>query len=127
MRRIRLAIVLRRKANRLVRRVFPQMCVKPRKSNVSQLAPSLPLAPGRAAAAKLDQAGLVGMKLQAKLLHPVSSSAARQARGVRFMLETDHEVVRIADHDAFALRMSLSPLVDPQIKHVVQEHVRKQR
>ncbi|MDA1052903.1 MAG: hypothetical protein O3C40_20825 [Planctomycetota bacterium] len=50
------------------------------------------------------------------------------------MLKTDHEVIRrptqsvgARDHEAFAGRMTLSPLVDPQIENVVQEHVGQQR
>lgn len=40
-------------------------------------------------------------------------------------LETDHEVIRIADHHHIAAAAVSPPPFDPQVKHVVQEHIRK--
>lgn len=66
------------------------------------------------------------MKIQAEL--PKSRSESLQARSrIEFMLEADHEVVRIANCDAISSGMHFSPLIDPPIENLVHEHVRKQR
>jgi hypothetical protein len=86
------------------------------------LASAFSLSPGRAAATELKQASLLRMKMQAKLLKTLTE-CLQTSSCVCFMLEANHKVIRITNHDAIARRMSLSPLVDPQIESVVQEHV----
>jgi hypothetical protein len=90
------------------------------------LTSAFPFASSRATATKLDQACLRGMKIEAELVE--SLTERRQASScVCLMLETDHEVVRVSEDDTIACRMTLSPLVDPQIENVVQKHIRQQR
>ena len=105
MRRIREAIVIRLRANRLAR-VFAAHVREAQKVKRLALAPAFPLASGRAAATELDQASFLRMKIQAELPESLTESL-QTGSCVRFMLETDHEVIRIADHNAIALRMSL--------------------
>jgi len=66
------------------------------------------------------------MKIQAELLESLTEILQAGA-GVCFLLESDHQVIRITDHKAIACRMTLSPLVDPQIENVVQEHLGQER
>ena len=66
------------------------------------------------------------MKMQAELLKTLTEGL-QTGSCVCFMLEANHKVIRIANHNAVARRMALAPLVDPQIENVVQEHIRKQR
>jgi hypothetical protein len=44
-----------------------------------------------------------------------------------FVFESNHEIIRIANHDTLSFAVAFSPLVDPQIEHVVQKHVGKDR
>jgi hypothetical protein len=86
------------------------------------LASAFLLASGRAVATKLDQASLLGMKIQAKLLESLSE-CLQAGSCIRLMLKANHEVIRITNHNALTFRMTLSPLIDPQIENVVQEHI----
>ena len=67
MARIRLAIDFRLIVNHPFL-VFPQQCVKPRKSNVSGLPSPRLLTSFRRKAAELDEPGLFRVKLQTELL-----------------------------------------------------------
>ena len=88
------------------------------------LASAFSLSFGGAVATKLDQASLLRVKIQAELLESLLECLQAYSC-VCLMLKADHEVIRITNHNTITLRMTPSPLVDPQIKHVVQEHVRK--
>ena len=107
--------------------VLPRLPANVREAKkVERLAasPSFPLASSRRYAAELDQAGLLGMKRQAKLLQPFLQ-CVEACFCVHFRLESDHEIVRITHHDALPFTVTCSPLIDPQVEHVVQEDVRK--
>jgi hypothetical protein len=67
--------------------------VKPRKSKVSGL-PS-PHRARRSEAAEREQAGLVRMQRQRKLLQPLAH-AVPEATGIGLTLEADHDVIRIS-------------------------------
>src|ERR1700730_16751863 len=81
-----------------------------------------PSASLRRMAAKLDQAGLVRMQRQRKLLQPLTHRVP-EALGVTFMLETDDEVVSISHNDHVARGLPLSPALGPEIEHVMQVDV----
>ncbi len=75
--------------------------------------------------AKLDQAGLVGMKFQPKL---GQSLAQLRQKFLRFelMLKSHDEVIRPANDDYVALGLLLSPSLDPQVKYIVKIDIRQQ-
>ena len=66
------------------------------------------------------------MKIQTELPEPLTERLETGSR-VRFILQADHEIIRLTDHDANACRMLPSPLFNPQIENVVQKHVGHQR
>src|SRR5262245_66605186 len=72
------------------------------------------LAVRRCKAAKLDQAGLVRMKRQRKLLQPLAH-LVKETPGVGFVLESDDEVVGIAHKDHVARGLAPSPALRPAI------------
>ena len=88
------------------------------------LAPFLPSF--RRVAAELDQAGLIRMKLEAKLLETFPQ-LAEEAFGITSVLESHDEIVGVANHDHRSACVTFPPLVGPKIEDVVQEHVRKER
>jgi len=90
----------------------------------SSLAPPLAITFG--VSAELDQAGFLGVQRQTKLLQP-RAKLAEQSQGIPASLESQHEVVGIADHDHVASRLTLSPLVHPKVEHVVQVDIGQQR
>ena len=69
--RIRFEMVMRLSQNRPPL-VFPQMCVKPRKSNVSGFPTPRAARCSGGIAPELDQPGLVGMQLQPELREPLT-------------------------------------------------------
>jgi hypothetical protein len=88
--------------------------------------PTLSFASSRAIAAKLDEAGFVRVQMKAKLLHAFAQGC-QAGLGIRFVLKANDEVIRIADDVTFALSVAPSPLVYPEVEHVVQEHISEQR
>ena len=46
---------------------------------------------------------------------------------VCFVLKSEYEIIRVANDDDVAARMSFPPLLDPQIEDVVEVHIRKER
>src|SRR5918995_6727245 len=75
---------------------------------------------------KLDQPRLALVQPQIELREPLAKTSP-EPLGVPTMLESHHEVVRITHDDHLAARVTTSPLVDPQVKDVVQVHVRQER
>ncbi len=71
-----------------------------------------PLAPGRRTAAKLDQAGLVRMERQCKLLEP-RTHRIEKAMGIALMLEAKHQIVGIAHDNHVASGLVPSPAFGP--------------
>jgi hypothetical protein len=105
---------------------FPQACVKPRKSKVS----GLPFPRSRliclGKSAKANQARLVRVHLEPEAFETLLEVGPESDR-VGLLLEAHHEVVSVADDDYFAARVSLPPLLYPQVERVVQVNVRKER
>src|SRR3954451_21492910 len=107
------------------RRDRPQMWVNPRKQKVSGL-PSPRWA--RRSAAKRPNAirrVLSGCSVSAN----ASKRAHRvpEALGIGLVLETDHDIIRVADDHHVARGLAPSPALGPEIEHVVQVDVCKDR
>src|SRR6185295_244405 len=64
-------------------------------------------------ATELDQARLVGVKLETERSETSAQLSESRVR-VCFVLEPDDEVVRVANDDHLAVRLAASPLPDPQ-------------
>jgi hypothetical protein len=82
--------------------------------------------PGGRKAAELDQAGLVGMHLQSELRQTLPH-LLQEAFRVAAVLEAQDEVVRVPHEDQVSVGATTSPLLDPLVQDVVQEHVRQER
>ena len=73
-------------------------------------------------ATKFQQSRLGGMQGQSELgkallqVFPALPSLV-------FVLESNHEIVRISNDHNIASGMPVPPLVDPEIKHIVQAHI----
>ena len=71
---------------------------------------AFPFASGRNVATKLDQASLLGMKIQTELLESLSK-CLRAGSCVRLMLKANHEVIRLANphpsHEAYPKKRRL--------------------
>ena len=72
---------------------------------------------------KLDQTGLLSMERQTKLRQPLWK-IGQHPLCTGLALEAHHEVVGIADDGHTAPSGSPSPLMHPEIKHIVQKHIR---
>ena len=88
------------------------------------VAAALPVAGGEPP--ELDQPRLVRMQLQAELREPVAQ-IGEEPLGVVSVLEARHVVVGEPREDHVPSRVPPPPLVGPQVKHVVQVDVGKQR
>jgi hypothetical protein len=73
---------------------------------------------------KLDQACFVGMQFQGKLVETFPQVFVKLF-GIRSVFEAQHNVVGESHHDNVTARVPPSPLIGPQIEHVVQVHIRK--
>ncbi|WP_430649665.1 hypothetical protein [Bradyrhizobium retamae] len=91
-----------------------------------RLAESAPLAIGRSAAAKLDQAGLFRMERQCELLQS-RSHRVPEATGVVLMFETDDDIVGEAHDDHIARSVAPSPALGPEIEHKMKVDVGEER
>jgi hypothetical protein len=108
------------------RRVFPQLCVKPRKVEAlgSPVAPASPV--GRREAAKFDETRLVGMQRQPERRDSLAQ-LGEELLGLPPMLESHNEVIGKAHDHHLSARLLLPPPLDPEIEHVVQIEVGQQR
>ncbi len=77
-------------------------------------------------AAKLQQARLLPVRFEPKLLEP-RSHRVPEAPCIGFVLKADNDVVGIAHDNHVARCLPPSPLLGPQVEDIVQVHVRKQR
>jgi len=91
-----------------------------------RLAEPAPFAFRRSEAAKGDQAGLVRMQVQRKLLEPPSHRIEETA-SVVFMLKAQHQIIGIAQDDHVAGSLAPSPACGPEVENVVEVDVGKQR
>jgi hypothetical protein len=105
--------------------VFPQMCLKPRKSKVSGLPRPRALSVRRRVASELEESRLFRVQLQLEFLHSFTQFRP-EPFGLVFELESNHDVGGVAQHDYVALRPLPSPCLNPQIKDVMKVDVRQQ-
>jgi hypothetical protein len=76
--------------------------------------------------AKLDQTGFLRVEGQRKLRQPGLHVRAK-AFGVIDVLETDNDVVRVADDHYLAPSLAPSPALCPEVEDVVEVDVRQER
>src|ERR1019366_120275 len=98
--------------------VFPQMCVKPRKLKLSDF-------PSPRSRRDLSAKRPNSMSRVLSGCSPRPNFANRSRRSVRnrrlfTMLEPNHEVVAESHDDHVTMCMLLSPLLGPQVEHIVQ-------
>ena len=75
---------------------------------------------------ELDPARLVWVKFQPESPQPFPKIFQKTIR-IASMLKAQYVVVRIADDNDLALRTLSAPDIHPQVEHVMQIDVRKQR
>jgi hypothetical protein len=75
---------------------------------------------------ELDQPRLARVQFQTELREPAAQLVQEPFR-VFLILEPGDEVVREAHDDHVTVRVAVPPPVGPQVKDVVQVHVREQR
>jgi len=75
---------------------------------------------------ELDPARLFRMQLQSELPQPFFQVLAKTVC-VRIPLEAKDDVVRVAENDHLASRTFLAPDVHPEIEHIVEIDVGKER
>jgi len=73
---------------------------------------------------KLDQACFVGVQFQRKLVETFPQ-VLLEPLGIRAVFEAHHDIIGKTHHDYVTARMLTPPLIGPQIKHVMQVHIRK--
>src|SRR5438094_6501040 len=76
--------------------------------------------------AKLDQARLLGVKFQPKALKPLHK-LAQKSLPVTSVLKSNNEVISKPHHNHLSSRFDSSPLLDPQIKPIVQIDIGQKR
>ena len=76
--------------------------------------------------AKLDQACLLGVKFQPKALKPLHK-LAQKSLPVTSVLKSNNEVISKPHHNHLSSRFDSSPLLDPQIKPIVQIDIGQKR
>src|SRR5437867_4327516 len=76
--------------------------------------------------AKLDEARLAGMQLQAEPAEPLAQ-LGQDPLGILAMLESHDEVIGKPHDDGVAVGLRLPPPLDPEVEHIVQVEVGQQR
>lgn len=66
------------------------------------------------------------MDFQIKLLHP-HFKALQEAIGIRFVLKSQYTIIGVSDNDDITLSLFTTPLMCPEIEHIVKVNVGKQR
>ena len=99
---------------------------EPQEGEGLRFAQTTPPASLRRKAAELQQAGLFPVQLEPELLKPRSHRIPEAPR-IGLVLEAGHDIVRVADEDHVAGRLSPPPLLGPEVEDVVQVDVGKQR
>ena len=75
---------------------------------------------------ELQQARFLGMQRQVELLHSFREFCPELV-GIRFALESNHDVVRESYHDHIAVRTLLTPRLDSRVEYVMKIDVRQER
>src|SRR6516225_8912842 len=122
----RLRIVCRTTVNIPLLLFFPQICVKPRKLNVS----------GFPSPRRFRFVSANGPNSRRRVFSGCSSSANFRNRSVSsaqnrsasdFTWESQHDVIREPHHDHVALGSLPTPGVDPQLEDIVEIDIRQER
>src|SRR5437899_6352466 len=75
---------------------------------------------------KLQKSRLLGMQFQVELLHSFRKFRPKLI-GIRFAVESHHDVIREAHDDTIAMCPLLTPRLGPQVEHVMKIDVSQQR
>jgi hypothetical protein len=75
---------------------------------------------------ELQKSRLLGMQFQVELLHSFCKFRPKLI-GIRFAVKAHHDVIRKSHHDQIAVRMLLTPSLDPQVEDVMKIDVRQKR
>src|SRR5467141_3261859 len=75
---------------------------------------------------ELQKSRLLGMQFQVELLHTFRKFRS-ELIGLRFAVESHHDVIREAHHDNIAVCPLLTPRLDPQIEYVMKIDVGQKR
>src|SRR5882757_9726222 len=75
---------------------------------------------------ELQKPRFVGMQFQAELPKPLGEFG-KKLFGIRFALESNHDVVRVPHDDHIAVRLLSTPCLSPQIERVMKVDIRQQR
>lgn len=75
---------------------------------------------------KFNQPGLVRMQAKTESLQAFPK-VLQKTPCLRHVLESHHEVIRIANEDDFARGVFLPPLVSPEIEDIMQIDIRQER
>jgi len=76
-------------------------------------------------APELDQASFLRVEFQSEFEEPVAEFSETAFR-IGLFLKPDDEVIRVTDNDHVARCPALAPVRNPEVEHVVQEHVRQE-
>jgi hypothetical protein len=68
---------------------------------------------------ELQKSRLLGMQFHVELPHSLGEFRPKLV-GIRFALESNHNVIRESHHDHIAVRALLTPCLDPQVKYVMK-------
>jgi hypothetical protein len=94
----------------------------PQKGKALSFTFTTPLLVSPGEAAEFDESRLLRMELQRKARQPFPEFPEEPLRVVR-MLESDHQIVSIADNNDVAAGYFLAPHLDPEIDHIMQIHI----
>ncbi len=75
---------------------------------------------------KFQQPRFLGMQFQVELPHSLGQFRP-ELLGIRFAMESNHDVIRESHHDHIAVRALPTPCLNPQVEYVVEIDVRQQR
>src|SRR6266853_976674 len=75
---------------------------------------------------KLQQPCFLGMQFQVELLHSFGEFHPKLI-GIRLAVKSNHDVIGKSHHDQIAVRVLLTPCLDPQVEYVMKIDVRQKR
>ena len=87
---------------------------------------SAPLPISRRVRSELQEPRFVRMQFELKLPKPLGKFRSKLF-GIRFVLEPNHDVVRVPHDDHIAVRLLSTPCLNPQIERVMEIDIRQQR
>jgi hypothetical protein len=76
-------------------------------------------------AAELDQSRFGGMQLQVEFRESFTEFRLKSL-SILMVLESHHEIISIPDDDYIAMSMMMTPIMSPDIEHIVEIDIRQQ-